>query len=133
METRRRITEEDLLITETLISESYGQLKQSVVQVPTRAFRSVGQTVREHPYATAGVAIVAGVAMYGIFKMVASNSSSQGAPGKARSCLKTDTGHPDLMQQMLPMLIPLVIPLVAPYIGSFIQKYLGQILTEDTH
>jgi len=127
METRRRITEEDLLITETLIAESYGQLKQSVFQAPSRACRSAYQTARQHPCATAGAAIVAGVALYGIFKMVTSSPSSQGAAGGAGSCLKTDTGRPDLMQQMLPVLIPLV----APYIGSFIQKYLGKILSGE--
>lgn len=127
METRRRITEEDLLITETLIAESYGQLKQSVIQAPSRAFRSAGHTVRQHPYATAGVAIIAGVALYGIFKMVTSGPPSQGASGRAGSGMKTGACHPDLMQQMLPTLIPLV----APYIGSFIQKYLGKILSGE--
>jgi hypothetical protein len=127
METRRRITEEDLLITEKLIAESYGQLKQSVIQAPTRAFRSAGQTVRQHPYATAGVAIIAGVALYGIFKMVTSSPPYQEAPGRAESGMKTGAGRPDLMQQMLPTLIPLV----APYIGSFIQKYLGKILSGE--
>jgi hypothetical protein len=129
MENHRHITEEDLLITEALIAKSYYQLKQSVVQAPSRAFRSAGQTARKHPYATAGVAIVAGVAMYGIFKMVTSHPSSHGAQGGSRSALKKDSGLPDVMQHMLPMLIPLV----APYIGNYIQKYLGKMFTENTH
>lgn len=129
MENTRHVTEEDLLVTEALIAKSYCQLKRSVIQAPSRAFRSAGQTARQHPYATAGAAIVAGVAIYGIFKMVTSHTSSHGAQGGSRSTLKKDTGHPDLMRQMLPMLIPLV----APYIGDYIQKYLGKIFTEDTH
>jgi hypothetical protein len=128
MEKRNRVTEEDLLITEALIAKSYSGLKQSVIQAPSRAFRSAGRTARQHPYATAGAAIVAGVALYGIFKMVTSPTSSHGAPGGPGSP-KKDTGRPDLMQQMLPVLIPLV----APYIGGYIQKYLGQVLTKDTH
>jgi hypothetical protein len=128
METRNRVTEEDLLITEALIAKSYSQLKQSVVQAPSRAFRSAGRTARRHPYATAGAAIVAGVALYGIFKMVTSPPSSHGQQ-RGSGTLKKDTGRPDLMQQMLPVLIPLV----APYIGGYIQKYLGKILTNDTH
>ncbi len=127
METRKRVTEEDLLITEALIAKSYSQLKQSVIQVPSRAFTSAGQTARQHPYATAGIAIVAGVAMYGILKMVTSRASTHETPGRSRSTRKKDTGHPDLMQQMLLMIIPLMFP----YIGGYIQKYLGKILSGE--
>jgi membrane protein insertase Oxa1/YidC/SpoIIIJ len=127
MENHRRVTEEDLLITEALIAKSYCQLKQSVIQVPSRAFTSAGQTARRHPYATAAVAIVAGVAMYGIFKMGTSRASTYETPGRSISTRKKDTGHADLMQQMLLMIIPLVFP----YIGGFIQKYLGKILSGE--
>ena len=127
MKTRNRVTGEDILITEALIAKSYSGLKQSVIQAPSRAFRSAGRTARQHPYATAGAAIIAGVALYGIFKMVTSGPPSQGASGRAGSGMKTGACHPDLMQQMLPTLIPLV----APYIGSFIQKNLGKILSGE--
>ena len=123
MENRRLVTEEDLLITEALIANSYSQLKQSVIQAPSRAFRSVGQTVREHPFATAATAVVAGVAVYGIFKLITSRASVQKAQGKERVPLQKDTSRPDLMQEMLPM----IIPLVAPYITGYIQKYFGRI------
>ena len=129
METRKRITEEDLLITEALIGKSYGQLKQSVTQVPSRAFRSAGQTARQHPYATAGAAIVAGVALYGIFKMMTSPASSHGASAGSGPSQKKDTGGSCLMQQMLPMLIPLV----APYIGGYIQKFMGTMYSGERH
>jgi hypothetical protein len=127
MENRKRVTEEDLLITEALIAQSYGQLKQSVIQAPSRALKSAEITARQNPLATAGVAIVAGVALYGIFKMVTSNPSPHGAPGGGRSGLKKEAGHTDLLQKMLPMLIPLVIP----YIGGYIQKYLGNIYSGE--
>jgi hypothetical protein len=131
MENRKRVTEEDLLRTEALIAESYGQMKQSVIQAPSRALRSAGQTARQHPYATAGMAIVAGVALYGIYTLVTSGSSSRGAPRGSGSGLRRDEGRPDLIQQLLPMLIPLVVPLVVPYVGDTLQKYLGKILTEN--
>jgi len=127
MENRKRITEEDLLVTEALIAQSYGQLKQSVIQAPSRALRSAEMTARPPPCAPAGVAIVAGVALYGIFKMVTSSPPSRGASGGGRSGLKNDAGYPDLLQQMLPMLIPLVVP----YIGGYIQKYLGNIYSGE--
>lgn len=119
MENRRLVTEEDLLITEALIANSYGQLKQSVIQSPSRAFRSIGQTVREHPFATAATAVVAGVAVYGIFKLITSRASVQKAQGKEPSPLQKDTNRPDLMQEMLPV----ILPLVAPYITGYIQNY----------
>jgi hypothetical protein len=119
MEPHKRVTEEDLLITEALIGKSYYQLKQSVIEAPSRACRSAGQMVRQHPYATAGAAIVAGVAVYGIFKMINSGTSARGGPGSTR---KKDSGGLCLMQQMLPMLMPLVVP----SIGGYIQRYLGK-------
>ena len=110
MENRRRVTEEDLLITEALIAQSYRQLKQSVIQAPSRAFRSVGQTVREHPFATAAAAVVAGVVVYGIFKLITSRTSVQEAKGRSPITVKKTTSSPDLIQEMLPMIIPIVAP-----------------------
>ena len=127
MESRRRITEEDLLVTEALIAESYSRLKKSVVQVPSRAFRSVGQTVREHPFATAATAVVAGIVVYGIIKLITSRGSVQGAQGRSRVTLQKDTSRPDLMHEMLSMCTPLV----APYIMGSIQKYIGRILSGE--
>jgi hypothetical protein len=126
MENRRRITEEDLLITEALIARSYCQLKHSVAQAPSRAFSSASQTARQHPYATAGVAIVTGIAVYGIFKLVTSGTSSHGTAGNSRGFHHEDPGSMDFLQTMLPMILPLVVP----YFGSYLQKYLGKIYSQ---
>jgi hypothetical protein len=125
MEKCRRVTEEDLLITEALIAKSYGNLKRSVIQAPSRAFMSVTQTACEHPFATAGTAVVAGAAMYGIFKMMAPRDSAHENPGREQ--VQKDTGRPDLMHEMLMMMIPLA----APYVTGYIQKYLGNFLSEE--
>jgi hypothetical protein len=127
MENRRRVTQEDLLITEALIAQSYSKLKQSVIQAPSRAYRSVGQTVREHPYATAATAVVAGVAVYGIIKLVTSRASGNEAQGRSKGTIQKDTSRADLMHNMLLM----ILPLAAPYISGYIQKYLGKILTGE--
>ena len=129
MDNRRRVTEEDLLLTEALIAKSYGRLKQSVIQAPSRALRSAGQTAREHPLATAATAVVAGVAVYGIFKMMTSRGSVPEAQGRSRTPLQKETGLPDLLHKML----PLIIPLAAPYIIGYVQKYLGKVLSEDRY
>jgi hypothetical protein len=127
METRRRVTEEDLLVTEALIARSYGNLKQSVVEIPSRAFHSLGKTMCDHPYATAGTAVIGGAAIYGIVKMMTSYASVQDAKGSKRAPVQKDTGHMDILQQMLPILIPLI----TPYIAGYLQKYLGSIQSSE--
>ena len=129
MGTRRRITEEDLLITEALIAQSYGQLKQSVIQVPSRAIHSIGQAVCRHPYATAGTAVVGGAAMYGLIKMMTSPGSVPETPARERGPDQKDTSHPDLMHEMLLMLIPLAVP----YITSYAQTYLASVQSKERH
>jgi hypothetical protein len=123
MENRRCVTEEDLLVTEALIARSYGNLKQSVVEIPSRAYHTLGKTMCDHPYATAGTAVVGGAAIYGIVKMMTSHASVQDAEGSKRAPVQKDTGHMDILQQMLPILIPLV----TPYLAGYIRKYLGNI------
>jgi hypothetical protein len=129
MEKRRRITEEDLLITEVLIAGSYGRLKQSVIRAPSRAFSSLGRTAREHPYATAGAAVVAGIVLYGIIRKMTTHTPVQGSPGRPQIPVQKATSHSDLLHEML----PLIIPLAAPYVMGYIQKYLGKIHSEDRY
>jgi hypothetical protein len=124
MENRRRITEEDILVTEALIAESYSQLKHSVVQAPSRALRSAANTAREHPYATAATAVVAGAALYGIFKIVTSRPSGKEARDASR---QKEGGGADLLQALLPM----ILPVITPYITGYIRKYLGKIQTGE--
>jgi hypothetical protein len=121
MESRRRITEEDLLVTEALIAESYSRMKKSVVQAPSRALGSVGGTISRHPFAAAATAIVGGIAAYVfITRMI-----SHGAVAEQ----KRDRSRPDLMHEMLSM----ITPLVAPYITGYIQKYIGRILSGESN
>ena len=119
MESRRRITEEDLLVTEALIAESYGRLKKSVVQAPSRALGSFGGTISRHPFAAAATAIAGGIAAYVIITRMTSHV--------AVAERKRDMSRPDLMHEMLSM----IVPLVAPSITGYIQKYIGRILSGE--
>jgi hypothetical protein len=116
MKNRRQITEEDLLVTESLIAESYGQLKKSVVQAPHRALGSFGGTIRKHPFAAMAVAIAGGIAAYGFVTRIASRSSG--------TMQKKGQNQPDLMKEMLSIFLPLA----APHIVTFIQKYLSNFI-----
>jgi hypothetical protein len=118
MESRRRITEDDLLVTEALIAESYGRVKKSVVQAPSRALGSVGGTIRNHPFAAAATAIVGGIAAYVIIIRMTSHGAGQ----------KRERSHSDLMHEMQ----AIIIPLAAPFVMGYIQKYLGSILSAES-
>ena len=117
MESRRRITEKDLLVTEALIAESYGRLKKSVVQAPSRALGSIGGTISRHPFAAAATAIIGGIAAYVIITRMTSHV--------VVAQQKRETSRPDLMMDVLSM----ILPLVAPHITSYIQQYIGRILS----
>ena len=121
----RRITEEDLLVTETLIAESYGRVRQSAAEAPSRALGSFCTTIKKHPFAAAATAVVAGAVLFGIFKLVTSRSSHNEDQGRSRNLLQRNTSRPDLTQEMLSM----IIPLAAPYITGYIQNYIGRILS----
>jgi hypothetical protein len=126
MESYRRITEEDLLVTESLIAQSYSELKQSVLQDPFSVCKTVGKTVREHPFATAATAVVAGVAVYGIFQLMKSRAPAKDAQQKSRVPRQKDSNHMDLIREM----VPVIIPIVAPYITTYLQKYAEKILSD---
>jgi len=120
MKNRRHVTEEDLLITEALIAKSYDRLKLSVIRTPARAFRSLGQVAREHPYATAGTAVAGGAVLYGIIKKMTSHPHGRNAQECTQTVPPQKDRGPDLMQELL----LISIPLVTPYLLSYIQKYL---------
>jgi hypothetical protein len=123
MKKHRQVTEEDLLVTEALISKSYGQLKQSVIQAPSHVYRSISQAAREHPYETAAAGIVAGVAVCGIVKMKSSGAAVPEAHERVRVTIERDSSRQDLMQEM----VKIMIPMLTPYIAGYIQKYIGGI------
>jgi hypothetical protein len=116
MKNRKQITEEDLLVTEALIAESYGRLKKSVVQTPHRALGSVGGTIRKHPFAAAAAAVAGGIGAY----MIATRMASHHADARQ----KKEQRSPDLIKEMLVIFLPMA----APHIAMFIQKYLGSLM-----
>jgi hypothetical protein len=116
MKNRKQITEEDLLVTEALIAESYGRLKKSVVQAPHKALGSVGGTIRKHPFAAAAAAVAGGIGVY----MIATRMASHRADARQ----KREQSSPDLVKEMLLIFLPMA----APHIAMYIQKYLGALV-----
>ena len=123
MENHRRVTEEDLLITEALIAESYGRLKQSVVQAPSRALRSAGRAIIGHPFAAAAAAAGAGVIVYKLLGLLTPRVVVEEADVQPHATVKAAGSRPDLMMEILSV----ILPLAAPYVAGLIQSYLGKI------
>ena len=112
MVNHRRVTEEDLLVTEALIARSYGKLKQSFVQAPSRALNAAGKTAGEHPYATAAMAVVAGAALYGIFRMMTAHGRDHDTMGRQGTAMQNIVKRQNLMYEMLMTIVPMLMPLI---------------------
>jgi len=122
MERRRQITEEDILVTEAMIARSYGRLKRSVVQAPSRAFRSAGETVRKHPFATAAAAVGAGIALFGLFRLITRLGTREKDAGS-----RERGSRPDMTRQILSM----IIPLAAPYVTGYLKNYIAKVFSGE--
>ena len=120
MEKRRPVTEEDLLVTERLIAESYKKLKKSVVQAPARALGPISQVISDHPVEAAATAVGGGIAAYGIARMLAPHHRDN-EYRKKHGKKKRSKRRYDPMMDILSAIVPLVIP----YITGYLEKYMG--------
>jgi hypothetical protein len=119
---RQRITEEDILMTESLITVSYGALKQSVVRAPKKALASIGDTMMKHPFETAAVAGGAGLGLYGLFSLMNRKGTDN----------KNDSGCKEEYQQDAGMeIISMLIPLVTPYLAVYLEEFMEGMRTGD--
>jgi len=110
-------------MTEAMIARSYGRLKRSVVQAPSRAFRSAGETVRKHPFATAAAAVGAGIALFGLFRLM----TRQGAARDKDAGSRERGSRPDMTRQILSM----IIPLAAPYVTGYLKNYMAKVFSGE--
>jgi len=117
VEKRRQVTEEDILMTEEMIALSFGRMKRSVVQAPSRAFSSAGDTVKKHPVAAAVAAVGAGIAIYGLFRLMTRRSTTrENVPFRRERESRTD-----MSREIISMIIPLVTPYVIGYLKDYIE------------
>jgi hypothetical protein len=122
VEKRRQVTEEDILMTEAMIARSYGRLKRSVTQAPSRAFSSAGETVRKHPFATAAAAVGAGIALFGLFRlMTRQGAARENVAGRERG------SRPDMTREILSM----IIPIITPYVTGYLKNYMAKVFSGD--
>jgi hypothetical protein len=117
MGAHRRVTEEDLHVTEALISDSFARLKTSIAEVPHEAIRPASNLIREHPFAATAAAAGAGVVAFQLVKVMFAAGGHHKEAHRGRGI---GTG---IMAQL--------IPLVAPYITSALQQQLGKALSGE--
>jgi len=121
VEKRRQVTEEDILMTEEMIALSFGRMKRSVVQAPSRALSSAGDTVKKHPVAAAVAAVGAGIAIYGLFRLMTRRSTTrENVPFRRERESRTDMSRE---------IISMIIPLVTPYVIGYLKNYMEGIFS----
>jgi hypothetical protein len=120
METRRRISEKDLLVTEALIAKSYGRLKKSVFEAPAKVLTPISQTISEHPLETAATAVGGGIAAYGIARMMIPDTSRKEGKHRQEKKKKAKRRHDPMMD-----ILSAIVPLATPYIAGYLEKYMG--------
>jgi hypothetical protein len=122
VEIRKPITEDDVLLTELLLSRSFANLKQSAVKTSYQALGSVGGTARKHPFATAGAAAGAaagvGIILFMLVRMLRGGGSSRrsAADGRERA------SRPDMAMDLISMLMPVI----TPYLTAYVEKFVGR-------
>jgi len=116
---RRPITEEDVRRTEAQIARSYGRLKRSMARAPSQALGRISGTAREHPVGTAVAAVAAGIAMYGMVRLM--------TRPKARS-----SGDPRYGEDVTLDLLRMLVPLATPYIAGYLERYAGRMFTRES-
>lgn len=117
MGTHRRVTEEDLHVTEALIADSFGRLKRSIAEAPHEAIRPAANMIREHPFATTAAAASAGVVLFQVVRMMFASRAPRKEAHKGRGIG---------MDALGPLL-----SLAAPYITSMLQQQLGKALSGE--
>jgi len=125
VEKRRPITEDDLLMTELLLSRSLQQMKQSVVQAPSKALSSAGTSLKKNPYAMVGAAVGAGLILYTLSRLVKRKSEAHGSGMPARE----QKSRPDMTMEI----VSLVFPVIRPYIAGYLERFVGRMVSKDRH
>ena len=117
MGAHRRVTEEDLHVTEALIADSFARLKRSVAEAPHAAIRPAADMIKEHPFATTAAAAGAGVIAFQLARMMF------GGGGHHKEARR---GRGIGMDALGPLL-----SLAAPYVTSMLQQQLGKALSGE--
>jgi hypothetical protein len=117
MGAHRRVTEEDLHVTEAMIADSFARLKRSVAEAPHEAIRPAANVIREHPLAATATAAGAGVIAFQLIKVILGSRAHHKEARRGRG------GGIDALGPLM--------SLAAPYVTSILQQQLGKALSGE--
>lgn len=124
MEKRKKVTEEDIHITEALIADSFSRIKKSVIQAPHDLVRPATNIVKEHPFATTATAAGAGIVAYQLIRLFMPRVVVKEVQVQPQAEVKgVARGRSDMTSQLL--------SLATPYIASYLQQYVGKIIAGE--
>jgi len=118
MQNNNYITIEDIFVTEELVSDSYHQLKQSILQIPSQIYTTIDQAVRNHPILSIASILVAGGMSYEIFNKTSSSIHINAQNEKSSDSSYRQPDTPILNNDVLMV----IIPLLAPYILELVKQ-----------
>jgi hypothetical protein len=118
---KKKVTEEDLKVTEAMLARSFTNLKSSMTRVPSDIVKPLTGTVREHPYATIAAAAGIGLVAYEFIKLVTPRVVMKEVKVQPRVDV-SERGRSKLTSQ--------VMALAAPYLVGYLQQEVSRLLSK---
>lgn len=117
---KRKVTEEDIRLTEALIGNAFTRLKTSVAEAPHELVRPATSAIREHPFVSAAAAAGIGMAAYQVVRIITPRVVVREVVTDTSGKKLEEKSHADLKSQLL--------SLAMPYIVSYLQQELGKMM-----
>ena len=116
---RKRVTEEDLKVTEAMLARSYTNLKSSLTRIPGDMVEPVTGTVKAHPYASTAAAAGIGIIAYELIRLLTPRVVTREVKVQPQVEVK-EHARPSLTSQIMAF--------AAPYIVSYLQQEVTRLL-----
>jgi hypothetical protein len=119
---KKKVTEEDLKVTEALLASSFNNMKNSLARIPGDMVKPVTSTVKAHPYATVATAAGAGLMGYQLIRLmtprVITREVKVGPQGEVK-----EPARASLASQIL--------SIAAPYILGYLRQEVTRLLASS--
>jgi hypothetical protein len=121
MTPKKKVTEEDLKVTEALLARSFSNLKSSLTRIPGDMVKPVTGTVKEHPYASMAAAAGAGLIGYEIIHLMT-----------PRVVVREVKVQPQVeaKEHARASLTSQIMSFAAPYIAGYLQQEVTRLLVQ---
>lgn len=117
----KKVTEEDIHLTEAMIARSYNNMKQAVTKMPSDLTKPLSGVVKDHPIAVAAGAAGAGLIAYEFIRLITPRVVVKEMALQPELEVKGPVQKSDLTSQ--------VISFAMPYLLAHLQTYLGKVMS----